>query len=1148
MLRMISTLVLGFGLAVTTRADSLPVVYETKAEWLIDQPADKTGAGASFTIVDKQSGVARSYQPTELSGEPVTKPSWVDGGQFEVPVECIVPVVGESEISYAGPQPLENRVHLYTVTGGFIESLPPTKGVGPNRLLSFPPHPDLKQDEPVVVVQTSLNGPPSETQFHRFISPEGERFASQDDIGFIRFDQAISLSIIPSRAYSADNSLLLLSSGTEVFLAVPELTQVGAMEPVDVKFEPRFVLGDFSKSGVSDVAMYEVKGTTIFLSELVEDGDRWLLGKPFAYKCPLPILLASRIEVDGQDYVAVAYWGSPTVEVIDVLNERVVDRFDLNKIEGVLSGVVSFDGTRLLALGSATASGPSDSYELFEFDTATGGFKSTWAGSISTKGLENAGQDGRANAFYFDVSPLESRNAELLGWQSSDSDWASDEQLQGSAPNQSVRYQGWKDSGEEDGLQLSQIVSSRIRDEVNSVIVNQVDDFASVIGVGMQGSLTRILYANWTPKPGMYDTLVPISASYPSGSTLYYRINSDGVWNRYTGTFYPPAHQFDVQYFVEGADRTKGPIRSARYEFALSAFNRDQNEDGIPDFVQLGLGLDIEGTGDSDADGVRDIDELYLGTDPLDLNDFPDLDADLLSPLNRELDENLIVSAVNYAGADWAPASDVYLDALTGAHLGQEVAELDAANDVVANFGPVRTVQSEGLLALFSGDRFFCSGDSSSAPTGFECLMLLPSDPGLGLSLSTNYTGGSLSAAANLWVAELLSSATAGIPVRREQLSVRSTAIALAYEYALELYLQDVGYLSESDQLTLFPNRSGDDRWLSLTTIAEAQQLDVDGLLAGLELLDSLDVMALEVSTWALWPSFCGDVYEAYVLQQLPSIAGRRPVDLLRQVLRQQTPDPELLRDLGLTLDQSAELAIAEAIPLRDHLVEESVQHYDLIVTETADVAGCLLTEDTLSRDFSLFQAEGQPYVASKAFDLLVGTRIRVNAVERSDWIACSGRALEVRSLTLVELPELLIDDADGNLLDDNWQLLWMLDDGVDPFASVDGSGYTLLQQYLHGTNPNDPADVPTTPVADLGAPSIQITEMTPTQITLTWDWPGEYSDQIRFKLIASDSLGNLQSIEPLTVDYSRIGDVHTMEVSVPATDEQRFFRLVMSL
>jgi predicted alpha/beta-fold hydrolase len=51
----------------------------------------------------------------------------------------------------------------------------------------------------------------------------------------------------------------------------------------------------------------------------------------------------------------------------------------------------------------------------------------------------------------------------------------------------------------------------------------------------------------------------------------------------------------------------------------------------------------------------------------------------------------------------------------------------------------------------------------------------------------------------------------------------------------------------------------------------------------------------------------------------------------------------------------------------------------------------------------------------------------------------------------------------------------------------------------------------------------------------------------IRFKLIQSDDLGNLQTVVPTSVDYDRTGDVHEMRITVPEAD-QGFFKLVLSL
>lgn len=1121
----------------------VPVLYETDTEWLIDMPAGEFGYGSQMSIVDKSTGIVRYYDDYSFEGEPIYEPYWsTSSGRLPTDISTLGLLVGGYINELIVAQPFENKVSIYGPTGYLSNSDIYFDGVGPSAGLSFPAVPEQGQFDPVLMVQTSLNSPPA-TVAHGllFSSGLGAPYDVPDADVFVNFERSLTFPAQVDVSFDGSNAVVAVVSGSKVFLAQPQLDDLKLNNEQPFPVGGQVIYGDFLRTDVvNQLLAFSPGEASLYVYSLSESGGNWTLLAPIEFDLGMPIQMASRIVLEGKLMVAVHYAGTGQIDLIDLAAEEVVQQLQISD-PGSVTAVMAMNGDRIMAFTGEK--GISSRYELFGDDGA-GALKSLFTGDLPEDGFNEALETERANVFFFDDSPLTNQEANLLGWFDGGSgvDWASDSSIQYS----SVVYQAWNDGGVATGLQQTFQSSRLLPSGTNVTLPNQINNYASLVGLGLSGSSDALLLTSWTPSPGNLDELSSISAEFPEGTSLYYRMEASEAWQAYSGPFYPSSDSFEIIYYLETSTGQKGPIETVSYAFALSAFNRDSNGDGVPDFVQAATGLDPFGSGDSDGDTVSDLDELIAGTSASDAEDTPSFD----SVIDRGIYQDFELIARNIDGFVWEVGSVGYIDRLTGVRLGQGVVE---TGDLLAKLTAIPVVYPEALLAVSSQARFFCEGDDLNTPTGFESLLLIGNEPFDLLDFEADYTGGSVSDAASAWLAALSSQVSGEREIRSETLDELATALSLAFEYALEDEFKDLGYLAEVDQLTLFPNRPGDARWMSISEIIAEQdgangeaRFGLADLMGDLLLYESLQSAKVSVASWTEWPAFCSYVYGLFTSAQVPHTIGRSPVDVLRSLLRDQDLPDDLVDALGLDLSAVA-VPLSEAYVLRGNdFVRETVDTYELTVVD-ADTEGCFQAVNLLNQEFALFDALGERFVSSKAVDLLPGTTIRIGAVVRDDFDACLGTALEVRSFAVDRLPDLETADANGNLLDDNWELYWLGAGDFDPFSSVDGSDYTLLQQFLSGSDPTDPSQLPDAPVRDLGVPKIAINVTGANEVTLTWDWPGEYSDLIRFKLIESDSLGNLSAIDPVSVSYDRSGDAHTLVIVVPSTDK-RFFRLALSI
>jgi hypothetical protein len=107
--------------------------------------------------------------------------------------------------------------------------------------------------------------------------------------------------------------------------------------------------------------------------------------------------------------------------------------------------------------------------------------------------------------------------------------------------------------------------------------------------------------------------------------------------------------------------------------------------------------------------------------------------------------------------------------------------------------------------------------------------------------------------------------------------------------------------------------------------------------------------------------------------------------------------------------------------------------------------------------------------------------------------------------------------DMDGNLLPDAWELFWFGNAGMDSLASGDNGGYSLLQEYLAGTDPRSSSDHPGGLPVRLQVQELRL-ETSLADLCVRWAFPAGYGGAFDFEVESSTDLAvfTRQLLEPV--------------------------------
>jgi hypothetical protein len=267
------------------------------------------------------------------------------------------------------------------------------------------------------------------------------------------------------------------------------------------------------------------------------------------------------------------------------------------------------------------------------------------------------------------------------------------------------------------------------------------------------------------------------------------------------------------------------------------------------------------------------------------------------------------------------------------------------------------------------------------------------------------------------------------------------------------------------------------------------------------------------------------------------------PVEALRQFLRAGTLPSNYLAATTLTPAQRAAASNAVVELMALDFARPKV-NLNLTVLPTPMPEGCTVLSDG-AQTWSLQFAGGDPYLFPD-FDLVPGTMVAATGYADVDAASCADHGLEVIAAAVTHVPAAAILDGDGDLLPDNFECAFFGGLAEGPYGDKDGDGYSNLQEFLDGTDPNDKAIKGAGPPVVFLPPAINLQLKPNGLLSLTWKLPTAYANQFVVGIESAPALGAPFQAESFSIRPLG-GDTFEAELVPPATGS-RFFRFFLGL
>ncbi len=1126
--------------AVVQAAWETPFIYESPAE--LFGSADLRDAGLDdVVVIDRESGLFLIGEAQPGGGVAWREPR--PGGIEEADAAAFGRFGDAGELGFAVGGATANRIQVFVGDAPAVGAFP--AGVGPGPFAAVPLD-GGEADTDDLLASTLLNGE-AEGPVRSLLRNESDGFpvvASQGESSMPAFARAAELlpgkpPLVVTRMDPADGN------GDSVFLFdVAESSSISNVGSVVVAAGSRAVPGDFRGEGHAEVAVFVPGSPDFQMYEVSDDGgavglDLWddrETGRPVDLIVRLPGSEGARLLVlfdGGAEARVYAFDENGESDIVDTFAPQ-PGGFALT------GGVPAGDGDFLLFSGPE-AGGPSTVFHDFRSDGA-GGYAFAGDGELPVR---QAGFLG-ANVLLYSGNPFTDLDSRLIERRNADA-WTVRGGLSGS-PAEALAYASVFE-GPESGLSLPEERNlGEVPAEVDYVLANQpnldtpfsVYDFDAVAAPALAAPEIQ-------PVSGTYRQSIQVSLNPPGGAEAYYRVGDVGSWTLFDepfGVFEDSA----VQYFSRTPGGVTSPIRTATYRFSVAPHEMDSNGNGVPDFVEIYLGMDPSTSGA--ADGISDLAKaLGLSEEEareLDLRASFDVEATVLAffdettPVLSGDDTRLrAFSATGTRRASGRSGSAATNPRFPAIHL---------ANIPVDSRAGVYVLGSDGFFAL---DEFADEGVK-----GREVIAVQPVPHLTAPEVDYEYgsAGGELADEVDAWIdAALQAYEEAGREVVGIEMGPVDTLHAALLERALagRLVAGERWSSDDLDRATLFSHRPADSDRRRIT----------DSDLRSLETVNTERLTPLEMAEalrGALWNgdsetaalrSFAEEVHEIGA-REGPDSPGAFPAPLtvFRALLQEDELPGDTTEEGGWTATELAQLA-QTATDLLDVPEARSTETVKFMVRDESYLGSCLTVYSVDDGSpVRLVLRDGRPYRFPGGFPPAAGSRVEVTGFSDPARADCPGEAMEVVSLRFLAGPKVTPEDQDGNLLPDSWERFFFGNTGHSPFESADGSDYSLLQQYLEGTDPTDGTDLPAAEVEseDLSPPRVRIAFTDDGEVELDWDWSERYADQVRFFVEFADSPGGPYESHPVSADHLGSG---RFEIEVPGGDSDRqYYRVFMTL
>lgn len=169
----------------------------------------------------------------------------------------------------------------------------------------------------------------------------------------------------------------------------------------------------------------------------------------------------------------------------------------------------------------------------------------------------------------------------------------------------------------------------------------------------------------------------------------------------------------------------------------------------------------------------------------------------------------------------------------------------------------------------------------------------------------------------------------------------------------------------------------------------------------------------------------------------------------------------------------------------------------------------------------TLVDSSHNPLHLPRAFNLPPGSIIEANGLLLAGAPGAAFTLEVIPPVTVVHLELPAPVDSNDNLIPDALEELFP-DIPLDPFADLDGDGFSLLQELIDGTNPFDPDDFPAGDPLDLSPPVVGIIPANPTVIfDVGFQYPAAAAPYVGFRLHAGD---DLETFTDTGIDAAHLG------------------------
>lgn len=1154
-------------------------VYETPNEYTAVPDLDANG-NYDVIVIDKATGLYRVGYGTATAGIF----NFVEGrssGVTNVSGVAVGKLDGIAADSFAVTSPAQNRVNILSPSGtGYTEPKAVlAAGLGPVLLgaLDIPggASPTAEDDLAVIASLDLVNG----FEVRQIRSNAGAwSLLRSDDLP--NTTVAHGNPIIPHTGATPLFAFMRDDGTTNSFHAY-DLTGTSATETLSSSALPdgsHFICGIFA--GANADVMAWVPGQSNVTVGRISTAAPWTFTASNNYNLGLPI--AQLVPVNGPSGTGVcARFDNGTIALYAY---TLATGFSAplpitpTGATGFLSGVLPMPGSEFQLLYSATPGGPTSS--MISFGNTGSGWTQTGSSILpALKPFRIFANLHLLEQPLFRGDSIEVLRSYQVG------DWVTNASDSGAGPftiTADAAIFGGSTQGI--GTPAPQNVGS-VNASPNGAAVNQMHPQFSLITFSSNLG-TAVDSVTVSPPAGTYATAQAITfTGMLPATTVYYRMNGSGAFQAWNSGS-PPwiTRPTTVEYYASRATGNSA-TQSAHYEFSVPPALQDSDGDGAPDFVELAYGMDPTGGNDADGDGFGDLDELAAGTNPNNNASFPttdaaSLDSVLVDVRMRLQDVSGAITAIAAAGTG-VSVSDPFGNEIGTGAVG--------TGGVSPQFGRVNARGIDPSLAFLvvrGAQNFTSTPAGTNEPRGRELVAIIPAlepeawswsspDGAIGAPTLWGFGGVNWQPGSSNWNAGAGETNGADANWSQRQLDPLwdSSAVGTysAAGWVAELQAAMNRGAQPYAEVTLTPATS-------LASVLFAHLLN-NTLLSRFFFYPDLpegESLAFDPATsfhfWRLRrpdvefperPTFRIIAMLRHIYDQVG--AGDPGAQALRRLARDiyaqhNALAPDHLGDLPLPLDALVEYvttgllptayqtgtsltpveiaaALAKLNSISTSLPERTRVTQTLYVRTAPSTPGLSMLQNSGGTPFLLFDANMDAAELPTTAEAPPGTAIEVTAFNDLPQIG-GYAALEVISMTVLSLPFVVDEDTDGDLLADSWEYRHFGTLAFDGFAMNDGSGYSLAQEYLEGTDPRSLTSSPPVGPIALQFMFFELANGTPPQLRALW--PERYASAVNVGFDTTEDLFTWDTLSPLLATDAGSGwFIRNIAIDRP----KRFFR-----